>query len=322
MLKRLVAAVFMLVGVVSQHCHAQTWPDRPIRVIVPFAAGGVPDVLARIISENLRGSVGQPIVVENRAGAGGNVGTEAAARAPADGYTFVLSAAGPLAINPSLYKSLPFDPTSDFEPISLLAMVPNVLVVTDSFPAHSLAQFIAYAKSNPGRINYGSIGNGSSQHLAATQFEAATGTRMVHVPYRSVPQAVTDLISGQIECMFQLVPNIAEQIKAGQVRALGVTTANRSAALPDVPTMKELGVKDYDTAGWFGLLAPRGTPPEVTERFGNEVRALFRQADVQQQIRRYGAEPTTTTPEEFRDFIKSEIDRWREIVRMSGAQVE
>ena len=322
-IRQMVALLAVLTTAVSPAvAQTPTWPDRPVRIIVPFPPGGVPDVLARLLSEKLRPALGQPLVVENRGGVGGNIGTEVVARAPADGYTLTVTASGPLAINPTLYKSLAFDPIADFEPITLLAVVPNVLVVADRFPADSVAKFIEYARNNPGRINYGSIGNGSSQHLAATQFEAVTGIRMTHVPYRAAPQAVADLVGGQIDCMFQLVPNIAQQIKSGQVRALGVTTAKRSQALPEVPTMAELGIKNYDTAGWFGLLAPRGTPRTIVERLNKEVQSLLNESEIRQRIVQYGAEPTTTTPEEFGRFIEAEIGRWRTVVRNSGAKVD
>lgn len=303
--------------------HAQAaWPDRPIRFIVPFPAGGVPDLLARVLSDKLRATLNQPVIVENRGGAGGNIGTDAVAKATPDGYTFVVSASGPLAINPSLYRSLPFNPLTDFEPVTLLAMVPNVLVVRPGFPANSVKEFIEYAQKNPGRINYGSIGNGSSQHLAATQFEAATGIKMTHVPYRAAPQAVTDLVGGQIDCMFQLVPNIAQQIKSGQVRALAVTTKTRSRALPDSPTMAEVGVRDYDTAGWFGLLAPASTPRLIVDRLNKEVRAILADPAINDRLTQAGAETSTMTPDEFRKFISMEINRWRDIVRSSGAKLD
>jgi tripartite-type tricarboxylate transporter receptor subunit TctC len=306
----------------SAAVHAQSWPERPVRIIVPFPPGGVPDVLARQIGERLKGVFGQSFIVENRGGAGGNIGTEAAAKAAPDGYTLLVGSSGPIAINPTLYKSLPFDPVNDFEAVTLLAIVPNVLVVTNSFPAKSVAELIEYARRNPGKINYGSIGNGSSQHLAGTQFEVATGVALTHVPYKSVPQVVTDLMSGQIECMFQLVPNIARQVRNGQVRAVAVTTAFRSRALPDVPTMAEAGVANYDTAGWFGLLAPRGTPRPIVDRLDSEIRAILARPDVRAWLTEYGVEPNTMDSKEFARFIKAEAGRWPPIVKSSGAQID
>jgi tripartite-type tricarboxylate transporter receptor subunit TctC len=321
MFKRYLVSFFL--ALLSMASHAQQgWPDRPVKIIVPFPAGGVPDLLARVIADKLRVTLNQPIIVENRGGAGGNIGTDAVAKASPDGYTLMVSASGPLAINPSLYRSLPFNPITDFEPITLLAMVPNVLVVRKEFPATSVKEFIEYAKKNPGRINYGSIGNGSSQHLAATQFESATGTRMTHIPYRAAPQAVADLVGGQIDCMYQLVPNIAQQVKSGHVRALAVTTKTRSRALPDVPSMAEVGVRDYDTAGWFGLLAPSGTPRPIVDRVNKEVRAILADPAVDAKLTQAGAETTTMDPDEFRKFIGVEIERWREIVKSSGAKID
>ncbi len=312
----------LLLATLAAPLHAQQWPDRPVRIVVPFPAAGVPDILARIVSERLKDRLNQPVIVENKGGAAGNIGADTVAKAAPDGYTFLVGSSGTHAIHATLYKSLPFDPIKDFEPVTLLAIVPNVLVVTNKFPAASLNEFIAYARANPGKINYGSIGNGSSQHLAGTQFETATGVKMTHVPYKAVPQVVADLMSGQIDVMFQLVPNIARQVKDGQVRAIALTTKGRSAALPGVPTMDELGLKGFDTAGWFGVLAPKDTPRPIVERMSEEIRAIMALPEVQDRVAKYGAEATTMTPARFGAFIAGEIDRWRSIVNASGARID
>lgn len=300
----------------------EPWPTKPVRIVVPFPAGGVPDVLARIISDKLTQIHGKPFIVDNRGGAAGNIGTELVAKSIPDGYTFLIGSSGTHAINPALYREVPYDPVRDFSAISLLAIVPNVLVVTNKFPASSVKEFIAYARANPGKINYGSIGNGSSQHLAGTQFESATGVKMTHIPYKAVPQVVTDLISGQIDAMFQLVPNIVRQVKAGQVRALGMTTKKRSLALPGVPTIAESGVPNYDTAGWFGLFAPKGTPQAVIDTLSKDVKSILSAPDINQKLIELGAEPEPSDPAEFAAFVDRELDRWRTIVRASGATVD
>lgn len=300
----------------------EAWPNRPVRIVIPFAAGGVPDVLGRIVADRLTQIHRQPFILDNRAGAAGNIGTELVAKSAPDGYTLLVGSAGTHGINPALYRQIAFDPVRDFAPISMLAIVPNVLVVTSKFPASNVREFIAYARANPGKINYGSIGNGSSQHLAATQFEAATGVKMTHIPYKVVPQVVTDLIGGQIDAMFQLVPNIVRQVKAGQVRALGVTTGKRSLAMADVPTIAESGVPNFDTAGWFGLFAPKGTPHAVIDTLSRQVKAILSAPDINSRLVDIGAEPEASDPAEFAAFVAAELGRWRAIVRSSGATVD
>jgi len=325
MLTRRNLAALLIAGsasLLSGNAAAEAWPVRPVKVIVPFPAGGVPDLLARVLGEKLAARFGQPFVVENRSGAGGNIGTEFAAKASPDGHVLLINASGPMVINPSLYPTLPFDPGKDFAPISLLATVPNVLVVSRKFPAGDVKGFIAHAKKHPGHVTYGSIGNGSSQHLAATQFETATGIRMTHVPYRAANQAVADLVGGQIDSMYQLVPNILAQIHSGHVRALAVTTRERSAVLPAVPTMAELGVKDYDSEGWFGMFAPHKTPPEVVKQLNEAVREVLADSTVRKNLLDKGLVPQTNSPEEFGTFIERETVRWRRTVQESGAKID
>jgi tripartite-type tricarboxylate transporter receptor subunit TctC len=274
------------------------------------------------VAEKLSPVLGQPIVVDNRAGAGGVIGTDAAAKSAPDGYTLLLGSSGTHGINKTLYRNLPFDPEADFAPIALYTIIPNILVVTKSLPVSNVKEFVAYAKANPGKVHYGSIGNGSSQHLAGAQFEMVTGVQLVHIPYRGAPQGVADLLSGQIEAMFQLLPNIAEQVRAGEVKALAVTSSKRSSALPNVPTMAEAGVANYETAGWFGLLAPAKTSPAIVEQLNREVVRAMQIPELRARFAELGAEPVSTTPAEFAAFISAELKNWAVIVKASGAQLD
>jgi tripartite-type tricarboxylate transporter receptor subunit TctC len=301
---------------------AQSYPTKAVRIICPFPSGGASDVTIRIVAERLTAAMGEPFVIDNRSGAGGNLGTEIAAHATPDGYTLLLGTSGTHAINKTLYRSLPFDPEADFAPIALYTIIPNILVVNKKFPAANVKEFIAYAKANPGKVHYGSIGNGSSQHLAGTQFETITGVQLVHIPYRGAPQGIADLLSGQIEAMFQLLPNIAEQVRAGEVKALAVTSSKRSTALPDVPTMAEAGVANYETAGWFGLLAPAKTPVAIVDQLNREIVKVMQIPELRARFAELGAEPVSTTPAEFAKFIHDELKNWATIVKASGAQLD
>ncbi len=300
----------------------QDWPDKPVRVVVPFPPGSISDAVTRLLADRLGPPLGQRVVVDNRGGAGGNIGAEHAARSAPDGYTFLLASSGTHGANPALYRNLAFDALSDFDMVAGVVRVPNMLVVRNSLPVRSVREFVAYAKARPGELTYGSIGNGSSQHLAATQFEALTGVQLSHVPYRAVPPLVTDMMSGRLDLSFQLVPNVAEQVRAGQIRALAVAAATRSTALPDVPTMAEEGVVNHETAGWFGLVAPRGTPQSIVEKLSHETVAALRSEELRARLAAIGAEPMPLHPPEFRAFVEAELPRWREIVRASGAQLD
>ena len=297
--------------------HAQAWPapSRTVRVIVPFLAGSATDVTARLLSERLASYLGVNFVVENKPGAGGNLGTDAVAKADPDGYTLSYSASGPLAINKTLFSKLSYDPEKDLEPISLVAKLPNVLVVNPkTIPVENVQQFIAYLKARPGQINYSSIGNGSSQHLAAVQFEQTTGTSMKHVPYRGAPPIVVDLISGDVPVSFQNIPNVLAPITSGQVKALAITTKERNKLLPNTPTLDEAGLKGFESFAWFALLAPKGTPAAIVERLNKEtVRALSDPA-LRNKMIEIGAEPSPTTPAEFKKLIADEVVKWRKII--------
>ena len=301
---------------------AQDWPNRPPRLVVPFPPGSISDALARMVTDRLAGPLGQRFVIDNRGGAAGNIGTEHVARSEPDGYTFGLASSGTHAANLALYRGVGYDPERDFEPVAGLVKVPNVLVVRPGLGPESVAGFVALARSRPGAITYGSIGNGSSQHLAGTQFEQLAGVRLTHVPYRAVPPLLLDMTAGRLDASFQLVPNVVEQVRSGQLRALAVATPARLPALPGVPTMAEAGVAGFETAGWFGVVAPRGTPEAVVQRLAREIAAVLGSEEVRERLAAMGCEPMAMGPAEFRAFIAAEIPRWREIVRASGAQLD
>ena len=298
---------------------AQSWPARPVKVVVPFLAGSATDVTARLLSERLSEYLGVSFVVENKTGAGGNIGADAVAKADPDGYTLAYSASGPLAINKTLFAKLTYDPESDFEPISLVATLTNVLVVNPkTIPVNNVQEFIAHAKARPGQINYSSIGNGSSQHLAAVQFEQSTGIAMKHVPYRGAPPIVVDLISGDVPVSFQNIPNVMAPIGTGQVKPLAVTTKKRSSVLPDVPTMEQAGLKDFESYAWFGLLAPKGTPAAIVERLNRETVRALNDPGLRKRMIEIGAEPSPTSPAEFKTLISAEVVKWRKVIEAAG----
>jgi tripartite-type tricarboxylate transporter receptor subunit TctC len=294
------------------------YPERPIKVIVPFAGGSASDVVGRIVLEKMADDLGHRFVIENQAAASGNLGTAAAARAEPDGYTILVSASGPLAVNQSLFPNIGYDPLTDFEPISLIATLPNIVVVNAKQPLSSIADLIEAAKKNPGQLNYGSIGNGSSQHLAAAYFEQVTGTRMTHVPYRVTGQLVNDLVGGQLQVSFQLIPNVLGQIQAGQLRPLAITASKRSEVLPQVPTVGEVGMSGYEAYGWFAMLAPKNTPqPMIARLHAAYIKAMSDPA-TRRRIVEVGAEPATSTPAELRTFMQAEAKKWGDIIRANN----
>ena len=297
---------------------AQGYPARSIQVIVPFAGGSASDVVMRVLLERMGTSMGRRFIIDNRPGAGGNTGTAAAAKADPDGYTLVMSTLGPLAANKTLFRDLGYDPESDFEPISLFATLPNVIVVSAKLPVTSLKEFIDYAKGRPKEINYGSVGPGSSQHLAGAYFEQVVGIQMTHVPYRNIAQYVPDLIAGSVPAGFQFLPNVIPPLRSGDARALAVTGEKRMAALPDVPTVTETGISGYAPSGWLALLAPRGTPKPIIARLHEELAAAIADPIVRDKFSELGAEPAATTPEELARFISSEIVKWRDIITKAG----
>jgi tripartite-type tricarboxylate transporter receptor subunit TctC len=298
------------------------WPDRPLRFVVPFPPGSISDAVARLVADRLAAPLGQRVVVENRGGAGGNIGAAYVAREPADGYTFLIASSGTHGANPALYRQPGYDAVKDFTPVIGLIRVPNILVVRNSLPVRSVAEFIARARAHPGELTHGSIGNGSSQHLAGAQFEQVTGARLTHVPYRAVPPLLLDMQSDRLDASFQLVPNIIETVKAGQVRALAVTVNQRVPALPEVPTMAEQGVEGYETAGWFGLLAPAGTPQPIIEKLAGAMKAALADPEVRARIAADGAEVQSMTPAEYAADIDREEREWGKVVKESGAKAD
>jgi len=301
---------------------AQDYPRRPVRLIVPFPPGGGNDIVARAVGQELGKSLGQQFVVDNRAGAGGAIGAELAARAPADGYTLFLGGVGSHVVNPSLHAKLSYDPIRDFAPVTLIASAPSVLVINPSLQATSVAEFTALAKANPGKLNYASNGNGSSAQLAAALYESMAGVRMVHVPYKGVAPALVDLMSGEVQLMFGTLVAILPHIKAGRLRALAVTGRNRSAPLPEVPTLAESGLPGYEAGSWYGILAPAGTPSAIVTRLNAEINAAIRQPEVRERLAAEGAEVIGGTPEEFAVHIRSELARMKKLVREGGLRVE
>jgi tripartite-type tricarboxylate transporter receptor subunit TctC len=300
---------------------AQTYPTRPITVIVPFAGGSASDVVIRIMLDRMKKSIGQSFIVDNRPGAGGNTGTAASVKAAPDGYTLVMSSVGPLAANLALYRDVGYDPEKDLAPISLVAHFPNLIVVNSKLPIASVAELIRYAKPRPKQLNYGSVGIGSSQHLAALYFEQIAGVEFTHVPYRNIAQYVPDLIAGTVPLGFQWLPNVSGPLQSGDAKALAVTVSNRMHALPDVPTMAEAGINNYETSGWLALLAPRATPKRVLAKLHHELDAAAADPTVRAQIIEQGAEPVVTSSEELAAFIASETVKWRTIIAKGNVPI-
>ncbi|MCR5884658.1 tripartite tricarboxylate transporter substrate binding protein [Rhizobacter sp. J219] len=303
------------------------WPAaKPVRIVVPFAPGGTTDILARALAPELSRAFGQSFVVENKPGAGGNVGADLVAKSPADGYTLLMGTVGTHGINQSLYPKMPFDPIKDFAPVTLVAGVPNVLVMNparaEAAKINSVADLIKYAKANPGRLNMASSGNGTSIHLSGELFKSMTGTFLVHFPYRGSGPALLDLIGGTMDLMFDNLPSAMPHIKAGKLKALGVTTAQRSAALPDVPTIAEAGVKGFEASSWFGLLAPAGTPADIVNRVQQEAAKALGAPELKERLLAQGAIPSGIKPAEFAAYIAAETKKWEQVVKVSGAKVD
>jgi tripartite-type tricarboxylate transporter receptor subunit TctC len=299
---------------------AQSYPTRPVRWIVPFPAGGVGDIIARLMGQWLAGRLRQPFVIETRPGAAGNIGTEAVARAAPDGYT-LLEIAAPNAINASLYENLNFNFVSDILPIASIMQVPGVMEVNPSFPARTVAEFIAYAKANPGKINFASGGLGSTPHIYGELFKMMAGINMVHVPYRGTPLALTDLLGGQVQVMFDTLPPSIEHIRAGELRALAVTTATRLDALPDVPSVGEF-LPGYEASGWQGVGAPKGTPGEIVDLLNKEINAGLADPATKARLADLGGVPMPMTPAEFGKFIADETEKWGKVVKLAGIKPE
>jgi tripartite-type tricarboxylate transporter receptor subunit TctC len=308
------------------------WPTKPVRIVVPFAAGGTTDILARAIAPELQKAFGQPFVVDNKPGAGGNTGAAEVAKAAGDGYTFLMGTVGTHAINPSLYPKMPYEHVKDFAPVTLVAGVPNVLVLNPAtaqrLAVSTVADFIQALRANPGRLNMASSGNGTSIHLAGELFKTLTGTFMVHIPYRGSGPALIDLMAGSMDVMFDNLPSALPHIKSGRLKALAVTSAVRSTALPEVPTVAEAGasavpgLRNYEASSWFGLLAPAGTPADVIGRMQAEVAKALAQPAIKERLVAQGAIPSGNTPAEFARHIDAETKKWAQVVKASGAKVD
>jgi tripartite-type tricarboxylate transporter receptor subunit TctC len=299
---------------------AQTYPSRPIRLILGFAAGGSADIVARLIAQHIADKIGQPVIVENRTGASSNIAGEAVARSAPDGYTlFLVTTVN--AINATFFDNLKFDLRRDFAPVSGVTRVPNVLNVNPSVPANNVADFIAYAKASPGKLNMASTGNGTSIHLAGELFKSMTGTNLVHVPYRSPPQAMTDLLAGQVQVMFDVMTQGLQHIKEGRLRALGVTTATRSPALPDVPTIADT-VPGYEASSWSGICAPAGTPAEIVDMLNRQIQAAMADPAIKARLAGFGSTAITGSPDEFARFLADETDKWGKVVRAANVKAE
>jgi tripartite-type tricarboxylate transporter receptor subunit TctC len=294
---------------------ADTYPVKPIRLIVPFPPGGPADALARMVGDRLSASLGQSVIVDNRPGAAGNIGMELAAKAAPDGYTLVLAPAGNLTVNPSLYRNVPYDVARDFAPVTVIAAVPNILVVNPAVPAQDLADLIRYAKANPGRLNYSSPGSGSGAHLAGELLKSAAGIDVVHVPYNGIAPAVTAVIAGDVQLMFAGAPSALPQVNGGKLRALAVASPKRIVAAPALPTLDESGLPGFDVTSWYSIVAPAGTPPAVIERLQREIARALDNPDIRAKLAGLGAEPIGNSPAEFAAMIKSETAKWSKIVK-------
>jgi tripartite-type tricarboxylate transporter receptor subunit TctC len=309
-------------GIAAPPATAQGYPAKPVKLVVPFPPGGSLDFAGRLIAQKLTEAWSQSVVVENKPGAGGNIGADMVAKAPADGYTILLGALSTHAVNPSLYASMPYDAVRDFVPITLIAVTPNVLVVNANSPVRNVVEFVAYTKANPGKLSFGSGSNGSAGHLAGELYKVETGTDAVHIPYKGGAPATQALLAGDTQFMFDNLANAMAQVKGGKLRALAVTTAKRSSLAPDLPTMAEAGLPGFDISTWYGLFAPAGTPSAIVAKWNADVTKILNAPDVRARFVADGAEPAPDTPEQFSQFIAAELAKYARIVKASGAKVD
>ena len=316
-------AIFLLaLAMLSLNVHAQAWPAKPVKFIVPSGPGGTIDPLSRFLADTYSKAFGQNFIIENRPGAQGNTGIAAIAKAEPDGYTIGMAASSMIAINPHIYKAMPYDPRSELTGIVLVGDVPNILVVNPEVPVKTLAEFIAYAKANPDKLNFGSTGNGSSMHLAGELFKTITGTKMAHVPYSVPADATRDLISGRTQLMFQLMTGIQAQVKADRVRAIVVLSDQRWPGLPEVPTTAEQGMTALRSSVWFAVVAPQGVPAVVVERINAETNKLLADAEFRAKVQALGAAPMGGSPADYRKLFESDYARWADVVKVSGAKID
>ncbi len=310
-------------SVLSLHAQAATaYPVKPIRIIVAYPPGGATDILARLVGQKMTDAWGQPVIVDNRAGAAGNIGTEVAARATPDGYNLIMGTAGTHGINVSLYRKLNWHPQNSFAPVSLVAMVPNIMVVNNALPVKNVREFIAHAKANPGKLSYGSPGNGSTAHLSMELFKSMTGINVVHIPYKGSAGVMADVMGGQIAVTIDNMPPYLPQVQAGKIRALAVSPAKRVAAVPDLPTIAEAGVPGYDSGAWFGLLATAGTPKDIVDKLSAETARIVRLPDVNKRISELGGEPVGNTPAQFAALIQAEITKWAKVIKDAKVELQ
>ncbi|HEU0258921.1 MAG TPA: tripartite tricarboxylate transporter substrate binding protein [Burkholderiales bacterium] len=312
--------LLLLALFIASSASAQSWPSKPIRYIVPFPPGAFNDTLARTLAADLPKTLGQPVIVENRPGGNTLIATEMAAKSPPDGYT-LFGAALPFSVIQSLYKTS-FDVTKDFAPITLAGVTPNLLVANPGAPFNDVKGLIAYAKANPGKLNYASTGNGTSNHLSFELFKAMTGTQVTHVPYKGSAPAVTDLIAGQVQVMFDNTPNVLPHVKAGKLKALGVSSKTRSQFAPDVPSVDEAGVPGYDVTVWFGVLTVAGTPPDIVKRLNTEMVKILTSPEVKERISKSGVDVVAGTPEHFSGFLKAEVSRWAKVIQEANIKAD
>ncbi len=308
----LVLGLFLIL---SGESHAQTWPARPIQIVVPYGAGGTADILTRIIGEKLSTALGQPVVIDNRPGAGGHIGAAAVARAAPDGYTFLMAGSPTHSVGPYLFKNLSYDPMRDVPPVAMVAVAPNLLVVKSSLPVKTVKDLVELARAKPGTVTFSSAGIGTSGYLAAELLKAKAGLDISHVPYKSGPEAVAGVLSGNVTFIFFTLPSLLPQVESGQLRALAIASANRSALVPNVPTITEAGFPGFDVIAWFALFAPRGTPAPIVARLSAEIKKIVAMDDVRDRMAKLGAEPKYLSPEGVVDFVAAEAPTWRELLK-------
>ena len=320
LMQKLILAIALAAPALA--AQAQTYPNKPIRLVCPFPPGGAVDIASRATAHTLSQVLGQPVTVDNRPGAGGNIGAEITAKSAPDGYTLLMTTSGIMGINPALYSKISFDSIKDFAPVSMLVSLNNVLVLNPSVPAKSVQEVIALAKAQPGKFTYASSGNGTSIHLSGELFKSMTGVDMLHIPYKGSSPAVTDLLAGQVNMMFDNIPSSLPHIKAGKLRALAVTGSKRSQLLPDLPTIAEAGVAGYDSYVWFGIVAPAGTPPEIIAKLNAALVKTAATPEFRDRLTSQGYEVMSSTPEQMAASIRGEIDKWGKVVKASGAKVD
>src|SRR5712672_2239088 len=308
------AVLWVALGLFSSLACAQAYPSKPVKVVIPYPPGSTPDIVGRTVSDHLQKSLGHAFVIDNRTGAGGNIGTEVVAKSAADGYTLLVAINGPVAVNKHLYQNLPYDPDRDLLPISLLASAPQMLVVTPAVPADSFNAFVDYARRNPGRLSYGSVGSGSASHLTMELLKSDAKVFLVHIPYRGFPPALTDMLSGNIDTMFAIIPAVLAQVRAGRIKALAVTALKRSTLAPEVPSVAQLG-----SLAWIGLLAPAGTSREIVARLSAETVKGMQTAETRDTLGKQGFDVVANSPEEFVRWIRAESGKWSKVIRTSGA---